>query len=490
MDILSKKLVPVTTVSALIILSSTSLFSGTVAYSEPGQTLLTFVANGSDNSTSSGIAVTLHQGESASVALIARIADGYNVLSIEPSIDNLPPGVAAWVVPNQIPQLNGSRPDNDVALSIFVDSDARAGNYTLAISGQGIIQNKATGQNIQVIKDQNGTLAEIHLTVLLAINQPIKLGIGQPDFHRKQMCIENGPPGGGETCAGFVGYEEFPVTVFVQNNATHTLPSNTSIAMSAINVPHGTWLKFIPDHFTLTKSSTAAQNITGKIIIAGAVKPFGSFPPDTKELVIDATAVSNGLEEGSGSAFLPYLVTENMTILHSPEDGPITFPDERPIPDNINGTNFGYYGVVYDPQAGFNATGTLPVSLSVSGIAKEKGGQIQTVPSWLHVDIPTTSFTLNTSEPYYFLIKTETSMAPVGNYYIAVNEIIGQASFQRHFMAFAPLSVNPPIYLGPAGQEAAAPEFPASVSGIVMAAAIIGVVVLTSLVAKRFSWPQ
>ena len=80
-------------------------------------------------------------------------------------------------------------------------------------------------------------------------------------------------------------------------------------------------------------------------------------------------------------------------------------------------------------------------------MATQDGGKIVSpLPGWIRAELPTSSFTLNSTEPFYFLVKLTTHLAPIGTYYLAVDESIAE----KHFTGYVKVDVNPPVYSSPA----------------------------------------
>jgi len=195
------------------------------------------------------------------------------------------------------------------------------------------------------------------------------------------------------------------------------------------DIPEGVWAKFVP-----TDATESSDVLSGRLKLAGAVRPFTSFPPDTFVLLVEASDGTNS----PVTNYLPIIRTNNMTVLHSPEK--IGFP--FPIAQNVNGTNFTYAGLVYDPYENSSSqSNSLPVSLSIKGIAQQ-------------VELPASSFVLNATQPYYFLVKATTHMAPVGSFYLAIDESVGK---KDHFIGHLRVEVLESMYGGPASSPV--PEF-------------------------------
>ncbi len=409
--------------ATLLSLASTRSAWGTTESERP---LLQFVSKETLPSLEN---TTLKQGESVTVPIMAVPASGYEIQAVNLEVQDVPRNAYAWIDWSTYPTFDNQDNDHtivvDYQLKVYVDSNAEPGEYALKIVGtNGVAKNTATSEDIQIT---NATFGMLHLTITPSDSR-IRMDIGDPEYQSKQLCVEDdSSPGDGTMCIEFVAVEEFPVAIFSSSGSSET------ISMSASGVPEGVWVKFVPANLSITNNSHDKEaSASGKLKLAGAVRPFVGFPPDTTVPIIQA---------GDATDFLPIVKTLNMTILHAAEK--IDFPGE--VTQNINGTNFGYAGVVYDPRDGNSSS--LPVSLSIAGMASEDGSKdISSLPEWIRADIPSPSFTLNSTEPYYFLVKITTHQAPVGTYYLAIDEQVGD----KNFTGYLKIDVIPPIYFAPA----------------------------------------
>jgi hypothetical protein len=402
------------------------------ATADDGKPLLQFVSKHKDSSPSLEN-MNVAQGESVIVPIVAVPSSGYEIQAVNLEVRDVPPNVYAWIDWNSYPMFDNEATERSVVtdyqLKIYVDSNAEPGEYALNIVGtNGVAKNLAISEDIQIT---NETFGILHVMVTPS-NSEIEFDISEPQYQRKELCVEDdSSPGGGTMCIGFVAEEEFPIIISSPSAA------NEVITLSASGIPEDVWAKFVPANFNLSNDGGKAPSTTsGKLMLAGAIKPFGGFPPDTIVSVIHAGSAGSN----AATNFVPIVRTLNMTILH--EAGRIDFPVE--ITQNINGTNFGYTGVVYDP---YDNSSSLSVSLSIAGMATEDGGKtISPLPEWIKAELPISSFTLNSSEPYYFLVKVTTHLAPVGTYYLAIDESIAK----KHFTGYVKVDVVPPVYYSPA----------------------------------------
>lgn len=387
-----------------------------------------------DNST-----MAVVQGQPATATLQPKESPDYQDINVGVKVESAPPNTSASIQPWAYPMFDiSSNGDDDrkivsdYKMSVYVNSDAQPGNYTLKIVGTGGAKDKATTEYVQLT---NETLGTVHLVIQPA-SPGLSLGIGEPSYDRKELCI-NDDTYGGQQCLSFVSKEEFPVTITADKSA---LGNNTDITLSTpSSIPAGTWLKFVPSKFVLPDNATQdTVTLNGTIMLAGAVKPFVGFPQDTLAVNVQANSTDH-----VASSFLPIIPTGNVTILRSA--GAIDLHGE--ITPNINGTNFNYYGAVFDPSD--DNSGPLQVQLSVEGIADEDGGNVSAMPKWLKAEIPTPSFALNPYEPYYFVIKVATSMAPAGDHYLAIKESVQESgSPPQDFVRYAKIHVMEPVYFG------------------------------------------
>ncbi len=129
----------------------------------------------------------------------------------------------------------------------------------------------------------------------------------------------------------------------------------------------------------------------------------------------------------------------------SQEESPI-FVHQVPFEHNFsfemypNTADNSFLDVVYAPS---NESGSVSVNLSVAGLVGD--GTLESLPSWLNVSIPVSSFSLTAYQPYYFRIDANTTSSPVlGNYSLAVQDTIGGRSYMSYFA----LIVLLPITLG------------------------------------------
>ena len=423
------------TVASTALLFSLSPLSVAFVSADDREPLLQFVSKQNDGSQSLEN-TTLMQGEFAIVPIVAMPTFGYEIQAVNLEVRDVPPNVYAWIDWNSYPIFANEGSDRsyvkDYQLKVYVDSNAEPGEYSLTIVGtNGVAKNIATSEDIQIMNETFGTL---HVTISPSSSE-INFDVGEPEYQMGGLCIDDGS--GGQTCSGFVSEEEFPITISSSDGT-----NGNRIGLTTPDIPEGVWAKFVP-----TDATESSDVLSGRLKLAGAVRPFTSFPPDTFVLLVEASDGTNS----PVTNYLPIIRTNNMTVLHSPEK--IGFP--FPIAQNVNGTNFTYAGLVYDPYENSSSqSNSLPVSLSIKGIAQQAGGTISPLPDWIKVELPASSFVLNATQPYYFLVKATTHMAPVGSFYLAIDESVGK---KDHFTGYLRVDVLESMYGGPASSPV--PEF-------------------------------
>ncbi|WP_157927275.1 hypothetical protein [Candidatus Nitrosotalea okcheonensis] len=354
----------------------------------------------------------IKQGNSVHISAEIQLGKNYEIEDMHQTISSLPSKVQAWTNPNMLSNEINIKHIENTTITILVDSETQTGNYTLAIMGSGTIKDLVTGNYLQL---NNNTLGTIHLTI-----QPnpskIRMNVGTPEMHQENFCAKD--PHGFTMCNSLVTYEEFSLTVYSKNTVDMKL--NASI------VPTGSWLRIIPQQIVANSNGSSA-----KIIMSGIEKPPLVNPLVTNVMTIQAASTNGDMV----TSFLPIVKTQNLTILNFP--APIELAGE--IGPNINSTNYGVFGVVYDPH--YNST-SLPVNLSVLGLIKKDN--IIPLPSWLDVNISKPSFDLNATQPYYFMITVNTPSAPAGNYTVAIKENIGEKQFIKNMR----ITLASPVFMG------------------------------------------
>lgn len=292
--------------------------------------------------------------------------------------------------------INGIPPGEKI-ITIHASPRATPGNYTLTINGTGRIVDANTGW---VTTLDNTALAKIHVLVKQYSGQ-ISLHIGPTHYEMRTFCVNLEPSG--QSCGSSPIYEELPLTIY--SNSTQT------VSVSALGIGDGEWVKFVPDQVVAGPGGAFT-----KMIIAGYEIPVIQNPLADKSLIIKISS-----QNETQTTVIPVRQLNLISVLNS--SSPIKL---GAITMNSNETNFAGSEAVYDPLD--NSNSTLPVRLSVLGLLD--GNNVSVLPYWLSVDIPNPSFTLNATQPYYFIMTVKTSTAPTGTYSIAIDENIGD----RHYV--------------------------------------------------------
>lgn len=383
--------------------------------------------------------IAIKQGESLQVPVTVKLDKGYEMTSLVNFMMNeIPHHIHAWFDTNSLSNRTKDQQLFNVTMYLYADSNAPLGKYTVKIIASGLIVDLKTGQAIQVM---NFTAAQVpqgnpiedswkhiisssqvlgvsNLTVL-PVSNPVSMDIGSPDVHSGTFCMDMG--NGGRSCGGFGTYTEFPITTSSQKA--------TNVTLHAFDIPYGGWVKFSPPQLAVGPSGSSA-----KMIVAGVVQPYGGPPPDTRAMKVQA--LSGG--KSVALSYVPLIKGHSLSVLNS--SGPIDLDGQ--IINNINGTNFNTFGVVYDAEN--SSEKSLPVNLSVLGLHDSNASAL---PPWIKVKIPKSSFILNDSIPYYFTLGTITTNAPVGLHQIAIKENVGDKTFVSNLQ----LQIMKPICIGGPG---------------------------------------
>jgi hypothetical protein len=239
----------------------------------------------------------------------------------------------------------------------------------------------------------------------------IKLGTPSTEF---QYFAKSGVPGSGGQ--SFPKLETWHVTVY--SNTT------TNIDLGGLSLLNGFWLKFLPSNLT----DVGPQGVNTTMLLAGAATISGQNPYNVSLFVM--ASGSDGL-----TGEIPITIAGEVPVAVVQSPGPFS-ADLGAM--NVNTSAFWPYGMVYDP-AGAGSAASLTVSVSVAGIV-ESNGTIATVPDWLNVAIPVSSYTLNATNPSYFEVGiTAAAGAPLGKCTIALNETVGGKEFTGYlYIDFLP----------------------------------------------------
>ena len=334
--------------------------------------------------------------------------DKYSIYSYDYSLDNL----TMWV---------------------YAGSAVPPGPDMLKIEGRGVAANLLNGTifnignpvppaghqgfpDIITSEHQNGVqVSEIPITVNSGPRPQTSVVIGSPTIHPVRICskepLVNGI-GGGATCTGFIGYEEFPLKVYSTPAATVTL--------GAAGMPENAWFRFLPQKVAATPDGTPSV-----LAMAGAIEP--------SMINVLSIKVSQIFANTTGSSSFAYLPTDGTGSIH-PIAGPAPIEFGSPTV-NINNTTPNPFGMVYDSDSG-----SLPVKLTVLGISQENS--TAPMPAWLSVNLVPSEFTLNASQPFYIKLETVTRAPPSGaNATVLVGEDVGGRQFTGHVTIHIPQAV-------------------------------------------------
>jgi len=308
-------------------------------------------------------------------------------------------GITTWVFP---PQLEGNL-SRAITLGLSASPDVKPGEYVIPITGDGWVEDYTTNTKTLF---ENTILAEVHLTVKPYSGLGMHLGSIKHNF--RSFCTED------NSCASGPTNDYLDLTLSSMKKADVIL---------SVNNPKGVWAKVFPSIMTAGPGGTIARVVTAGVFIsddpnenAGAKDPF----------VITASADGVNITK-----ILGMQIGNNSTVLRGA--GPIALDDQTAL--GGDGGMLSTMGiVVYDPV---NNTGSIPVRLSVLGILE--GNSTIPLPPWISVIIPTPSFLLNATQPYYIPVGILTHGAPhSGTYHILVSEDVGR----KHFVVPQKITLN------------------------------------------------
>ncbi|MDE1766842.1 MAG: hypothetical protein KGI27_11315 [Thaumarchaeota archaeon] len=359
----------------------------------------------------SSIDVAARAGQSIQIPVKIEVDPHYSLIDAQFSVENIPSHVQSWIDPSDsdfLKHLPANQSESNGTIYIYVDSAAKAGSYDLLIDASGSIKN-VSGNETDFGQTPIGIM---HL--FISENATTWIDVGLPDIHRANMCF---PEGSGHSCAGFVAYEVYPLTVYGKNQ---------QVTMTVPDLPAGKFLRFIPNQTVAIPSGTKIKMITSGIVTPGA--PNALFTP-----VI--TIVARNEDGTNASSYIPVAKTENMSIINSPQKIDLL---GRFGGNGHSGT--GIFGVLYSPQ---DYTGNpIPVKLSVLGL--QNGTKIVSLPTWLSVSIPDSSFDLTPLIPYFFTINFTAVNGSLGTYPVAIGENVGGYNFVGDIQ----ITVYNPPFLG------------------------------------------
>lgn len=360
----------------------------------------------------SSIDVALRTGQSIQIPIKIGVDPHYSLTYAQFSVENIPPHVQSWIDPRDadfLKHLPTNQSESNGTIYIYVDSAAKAGSYDLLIDANGSIKN-TSGNETDFGQTPIGIM---HL--IISGNATAWIDVGLPDIHRANMCLQSGP---GSSCAGFVAYEVYPLTVY---------GNNQQVTMTVSDLPAGKFLRFIPNQTVATPSGVKIKMITSGIVTPGA--PNSLFTP-----VI--TILASNADGTNASSYIPIAKTENMSVINAPQ--------KIDLLGRFGGNGHsggGIFGVLYNPQ---DYTGNpIPVKLSVLGL--KNGTKIVPLPHWLSISIPDSSFDLTPLIPYFFTINFAGVNGSLGTYPVAIGENVGGSNFVGDVQITI---YNPPVFGG------------------------------------------
>jgi hypothetical protein len=449
------KILLLSTIAILVICLSASLS----AYADNGTTYYNQLVNAPMSFTSikgSQISVAVKQGDFVQLPIMIKLNQNYGMESIsQVMLTDEPSGTQGWIDPDMISDSIDENHMINGTLYLYVDSSTQPGTYTIKIVGRGAIKELATGKDIQIMNpsaanaapqpaqqdianlskfwkiqaEESGILGSIQLTVVQS-GSTISMSAGNLDQDYREFCSK-GQNGTGTTCLGFITNQEIPLTI--------TSSGQTHVKLEGSQLPNGGWVEILPK--TLEVGPNGA---TAKIVMTGVERPPGINPIDTHAMAVHAVSDNGNI----ATIFVPVTIVQNVTVLHSA--GPILF--ENTIPINSNQQQNAVYGAVYDPS---DNSKQIQASLSVIGLVN--GTTVEPLPSWLGVEIPNSTFTLDALKPYYFMIYPTTSSAPEGTFTVAIGEEVGGEHFVENlklnvFNAYFGAASTGELRLGPPPQ--------------------------------------
>jgi hypothetical protein len=222
-------------------------------------------------------------------------------------------------------------------------------------------------------------------------------------------------------------WEDWPVTV--KSNAS------TDVYLNASSVMLGAWAEFVPSHL----SNVGPEGVQTHMILAGAVRPFVNNDISNVSMIIRGVA-GNG---GWGQALLPIEGGDDVVSIRSPSPVNITYFDRNSFGVTQNQSSTGYFPLVYDP-GGAPTNASLTEYFSLIGMIN--GSRVSSVPSWLKLDVLSSSLTLQAYLPNYIELSVSASAdTPAGGYALLIKGTVdGNSSY-----FIIPFVVSPPVYMGP-----------------------------------------
>jgi hypothetical protein len=257
-----------------------------------------------------------------------------------------------------------------------------------------------------------------------ALQQGIEISVGSPKVDH--VSFGSSACGGGPGEEGFVGEEEFPVTV--------TVNTTTDVDLTSPNVPSGVWVQFVPSQL----EDVGPQGANATLLLAGDVDPFGGNVWNSS-LFIDASGSTAGL---TGETVLPLdSAYGDMDVLQSvgpvgqvptPNPGALFSQGTTPSTEQ-NQTNYALLRAVYDPSSG--TPGSSSLSVTITGVGLMQNGTEVPFPDWLKVTTADSSFAMSADQPYYLQVCVRISTStPQGSFTIVLNEKVDGQPFSGEFV--------------------------------------------------------
>jgi hypothetical protein len=261
-----------------------------------------------------------------------------------------------------------------------------------------------------------------------------------------------------KSVSGF-GWQKYPLTIY--SNMT------TPVNMTAVNVPSGAWVEFVPSY--LPEVGPKGANVT--MYVAGATVLGTVGNRDNVSMFINAVGQNGVVAE----TYLPLdgpRVDRPLTVLQSPSPTASSFGDWGSFSVQQNTSATGSTWVVYD-QSSSSASASLSLNLTVAGILQ--GGQTVPLPDGLQVywtnqtisltgdslhesetdnitggaPLSSFAFTLPADRPYYFDIGFKVSSSlPVGNEYTVVLDETVNGRQYLGYLAVTVYPYSPPVVQG------------------------------------------
>jgi hypothetical protein len=321
---------------------------------------------------------------------------------------------------------------NDLQASLFQSGSMKLVSANASAIGGLALGSLPTGDYVLSLNasfDRSFTSAYYGIKQIDSVNfseGSIKISIGSPMVDHEGLS-DSASGGPSET---FVGLESWPLTI-----SSPTVVRDVNL--TAISVISGDWVRFFPSYLPEVGPNGTAVNM----LLNGAVRPFVNNDISNVTMIIQATATGGS----TGQVALPLEDPGSSIVLHSLAAGQ-EFEGAGMMVFAANQTNFGIESIIYDPPSAVGNQ-SLPVTVSIAGFY-DANGTVVPQPSWLQFSAPPAGLSITPYQPLYFPLPYQsTGAAPLGYYTLVVDVQVGSGSLSL----FIPVSVNPPIFAGPAG---------------------------------------